>query len=218
MQYIYNLIQGNPGFFAWIFGIVNVLWGVFLYFNGQRHNRELKALQHSLDLDIERRKQVFKMKVTQYERYVGMIDEFGRKYQTELITRMKPLFEQYMSAMLAAANDENSKSVAIATFSSQVMELMNESSEEYMKLKAESRSLKLTASDSLIKIFEELETLVQASMNSAQYLMNQLPALIMSNNEREMSRLQNELNEQGESIKAKSSELERQMRFELKEI
>lgn len=217
MKYIYDLIQENPGFFAWIFGIVNVLWGVFLYFNSKRHDRELKALQHSLDLDLERRKQVFELKVSQYERYVGMLDEFGRKYQTELITRMKPMFEQYMSAMLAA-NGEHSKNAAIATFSTQVMELMNESSAEYMKLKAESRSLKLTASDSLIKIFEELETLVQASMNSAHDLIKQLPVLIMSNDEHEMSRLQNALNEQGECIQVKSSELERQMRFELKEI
>ena len=217
MKYLYDLIKENPGFFAWIFGIVNVLWGCFLYFNNKRHDRELRALQHSLDLDLERRKKVFELKVSQYERYVGMIDEFGRKYQTELIIRMKPIFEQYMSAMLAA-NNEHSKNAAIATFSTQVMTLMNETSSEYMKLKAESKSLKLTASDSLIKIFNELETLVQRSMNSAHDFITQLPMLIMSNNEHEMARLQNILNEQGQNIQTKSSDLENQMRLELKEI
>ena len=98
------------------------------------------------------------------------------------------------------------------------MELMNEASEEYMKLKAESKSLKLTASDSLIKIFEELENLVQASKDSAHNLMKQLPKLIMSNNLNELSKLQDELKTHGETITMKSSELEKQMRFELNEI
>lgn len=217
MKFIYDLIQENPGFFAWVFGIVNVLWGVFLYFNSKRHDRELKMLQHSLDIDLERRKHIFELKASQYDRYATMIDEFGKKYQTELFIRMKPMFEKSLSAMLAAS-DEQSKIAVITTFSAKAMEFIDESSTEYFKLKAESRSLKLTASDSLIKIFEELETLVQASMNSAHDLIRQLPMLIMSNNEKEMSKLQNELNNQGKSIQAKSSELERQMRLELKEF
>jgi len=150
VEYIYNLIQKNPGYFAWIFGIINVSWCIFLYFYIHLHNRGLKAIQHTHDLDLERRKQVFTLKVAQYERYVGMLDEFGRKYQTGIISRMTPMFEQYMSAMLLAANDKEASTVAITTFSSQVMELMNEASEEYFKLKAESKSLKLTSSDALI--------------------------------------------------------------------
>jgi hypothetical protein len=217
MNTIYTLIQQNPEFFAWVFGIVNVLWGAFLYFNKKRHDRELKKLQHSLNLDLERRKQFFELKVSQYERYVVMLDEFGRKYQTELMDRMQPMFQEYMSAMLVAKTEE-AKNMAIGVFSTQVMELMNESSTEYLKLKAESRSLKLTASDRLIEIFEALETLVKESMDSAQEFIKQLPALIMSGNSAEMTAQQTAINRQAENIQTKSNELEQQMRSELKDI
>jgi len=39
MEIIYTLIQENPQFYAWAFGVINILWGVFLYFN-KNHTRE----------------------------------------------------------------------------------------------------------------------------------------------------------------------------------
>lgn len=217
MNTIYTIIQQNPEFFVWAFGIVNVLWGAFLYFNKKRHDRELKKLEHSLNLDLERRKHIFELKISQYERYFVMLDEFGKKYQTELLDRMQPMFKEYMNAMLAAKTDEE-KNAAIGVFSTQVMELMNESSTEYLKLKAESRSLKLTASDKLILIFDTLESLVKGSMDSAQEFIKQLPTFIMAGNSAEMIANQANLIKQSELIQSKSVELEHQMRSELKDI
>ena len=48
MQDIYELIQENPKFYAWVFGIVNLLWVAFAYFNKQRHERNLKQLEQDL--------------------------------------------------------------------------------------------------------------------------------------------------------------------------
>ncbi len=218
MKFIYDLIQADPKYFAWAFGIVNVLWAAFLYFNKKRHDRELRKLQHSLNLDLERRKRVFDLKVGQYDRYVGMLDEFGRKYQTGLLSRVEPIFKQFMSAMLAAASSEELKSTALAEFSVQMLEVFNESSTEWLRLKAESKALKLSASDSLVALFEELETLVEASKGFSESFMKKLPVLIISNDTGEMSRLQRELNKQAESIQEKSKDLERQMRLDLKEF
>ncbi len=217
MNTIYTIIQQNPEFFVRAFGIVNVLWGAFLYFNKKRHDRELKKLEQSLNLDLERRKYIFELKISQYERYFVMLDEFGKKYQAGLLDRMQPMFKEYMNAMLAAKTDEE-KNAAIGVFSTQVMELMNESSTEYLKLKAESRSLKLTASDKLILIFDALESLVKESMDSAQEFIKQLPTLIMAGNSAKMTAKQANLNKQSELIQAKSVELEHQMRSELKVI
>jgi hypothetical protein len=217
MKFIYDLIQQDPEYFAWAFGIVNVLWVAFLYFNKKRHDRALKELQHSLNLDLERRKRVFNLKVGQYERYVGMLDEFGRKYQTGLFSRVEPIFKQFMSAMLAA-NNEQLKTSALAMFSQQMLGVFDESSLEWFKLKAESKSLKLSASDSLISLLEELETLVEGSKDSAQGFIKRLPILITSNDTKEISRLQSELNQQAESIQVKSRALAHQMRLDLKEF
>lgn len=56
MELIFEYIQKQPEYFAWIFAIVNVLWGVFLYFNKKRHTEEVEKLKQSLNLDLKREK------------------------------------------------------------------------------------------------------------------------------------------------------------------
>tara|TARA_R110001583_G_scaffold122895_1_gene274216 strand:+ start:876 stop:1529 length:654 start_codon:yes stop_codon:yes gene_type:complete len=217
VESVYLYIQQNPDYFAWIFFVLNVLWAGYVYFNKQRHDKNLKEIQHSLNLDLERRKKVFELKMSHYERYVKMLDEFGRKYQSELFERMQPIFTRYM-AQMSDCKAEEEKSAALSQFSMQAMELMSESKKEYSILKSESRSLKLTASAALIKIFEELENLVENSIESAKEFINQLPVLIMSNNQTDMQTKRGILNVQGQDIQLKSRELEQQMRIELNEI
>lgn len=217
METLYFYIQQNPDYFAWIFCVLNVLWAGYVYFNKKSHDKNLKELQHSLNLDLERRKKVFELKMSHYERYVKMLDEFGRKYQSELFERMQPIFTRYMAQMLDCKTEEE-KNAALSQFSMQVMALMNESMREYAILKSESRSLKLTASVSLLKIFEELESLVEHSIESVKDFIDQLPTLILSNNQDDIQTKQGILNVQGQDIQLKSSELERQMRIELNEI
>lgn len=50
MESVYNLIQSNPEFFAWIFGGVNALWIAFAYFNRQSHDRAMERLRSSLQI------------------------------------------------------------------------------------------------------------------------------------------------------------------------
>lgn len=50
MELIYNLIQANPKFFAWTFGLVNALWVAFAYFNRQSHEKAMERLRSSLQL------------------------------------------------------------------------------------------------------------------------------------------------------------------------
>ncbi len=39
MSIIYELIQQNPKYFAWVFGVINALWAGFIFFNKKRHDR-----------------------------------------------------------------------------------------------------------------------------------------------------------------------------------
>lgn len=217
METLYELIRNNPELFTNGFIIINALWIVFIYFNKQRHEEKLKSIQHDLNLDLERRKKVFELKVKQYENYVKMLDEFGKEYQTELFSKMQPTFENFLKKVLNAKNEEEKKS-ALNEFSLNIMSLMDGCMRNYYLLKSESRSLKLTASDSLILIFEELESLVDNSIEEAKKLVNELPMLIISNNHEEIERKQVVLNTQSDEIQLKSKSLEFQMRSELSKI
>lgn len=50
MEMIYSIIRSNPEFFAWAFGLVNVLWGIFLYFNKQSHEKAMENLKYKLKI------------------------------------------------------------------------------------------------------------------------------------------------------------------------
>lgn len=79
MQEIYDLIQGNPKFYAWAFGIVNLLWVAFAYFNKQRHERNLKQLEQDLRFKADRRLKIFDLKASEYAKYVTDLDNFGKR-------------------------------------------------------------------------------------------------------------------------------------------
>lgn len=214
---IYEAVQHNPKATAWTFGIVNALWIAFAHFNKKRHEQELKQLQHTLDLDLERRRAVFALKVSSYERYVRMLDDFGKKYQTALGERMAPMFSTYLSAMLKAgtANDKSKEEQAIATFGSSVMSLMNEAGGEYLQLQAESKTLKLTASPDILATLEQLEGLTAQSMKTAQEFMRQFTQLFLTNDQSKIHAYVTLLGEQGANIQVKSRQLEQQMRADL---
>src|SRR5438034_1065004 len=127
MEAIYDIVRQSPEYFAWSFGITNVLWAAFLYFNKKRHDRELEQLRHSLNLDLEKRKRMYEMKAAQFEKYFRMADEFGKKHQADLPLKLQPIFDEYMNSYISAEDkgDKAASTTAITKFSSQIGEIMN---------------------------------------------------------------------------------------------
>ncbi|WP_370300223.1 hypothetical protein [Abyssibacter sp.] len=217
MEAIYELIQANPGYFAWALGLTNVGWGAFVYFNSQSHQRALADKQHELDLDLERRKHIFELRLSQYEKHLSKLDSFGKSYQSEMLSKMQPFMAEYFQEMLSA-QDDGEKDAAITRFSTNIMSLMNDASAEYHVLKSESQSLKLTASDALVELMEELESLMKESMDSAGDFVKAFPQLILACDQLGMKEKQSALEAQGQLIQAKSAEMQAKMRKELNEI
>lgn len=173
MQTIYEIIQQNPKFYAWAFGIINVAWGLFIYFNKQRHEQDLKRLEQELRFSADRRLKIFDLKASQYSQYVTDLDSFGKKNQIEIPARMQPIFDKYLQDYLAATNagDKNREREVIGWFSSQISALMQEGLQDVLKIKYESNRLKLIATDEMLETFEKIETLTQESMDSTNEFM-----------------------------------------------
>lgn len=220
MSAIYAAIQENPEYFAWAFGVVNVLWGLFVYFNKQSHDRAMARLKNDLALESERRKRVFELKASLYETYVANLDAFGRKHQVDLPARMRPIFDKYLSDYLAASEsgDKQQEHQAITWFSGQVSALMYEGLDDVLKLQAESNRLKLTATDEMIDTFSELETLTKASMDKANEFMGQFTEIVLTQDHQRTEKYQAELKELGRKTQEKANELMQQMRAELRAI
>ncbi|TOP47113.1 hypothetical protein CGH14_23520 [Vibrio parahaemolyticus] len=220
MESIYSIIQENPDYFAWVFGLVNALWGIFLYFNKQSHDKALENLKHGLSLEAERRKKVFELKVSQYEAYVSNLDEFGKKHQVDLLAKMQPIFDKYFNDYLAAAQvgDKDKEREVLCWFGTQVSEVMRDSTEDLMKLQAESNKLKLTATDQMVETFARLEALTKASSDKSNEFMSKFLEIVLSQNNELSAKLQEELASLGKETQAVAKELMEQMRQELQTI
>ena len=220
MTAIYEAIQGNPEYFAWAFGVVNVLWVLFVYFNKQSHDRAMARLQSDLGLEAERRKRVFELKASQYETYVANLDAFGKKHQVDLPARMRPIFDKYLSDYLAAteSGDKQQEHQVITWFSGQVSALMQEGLDDVLKLQAESNRLKLTATEEMIDTFSELEVLTKSSMDKANEFMGQFTEIVLTQDHQRTEAYQAELKDLGRRTQEKASQLMQQMRAELRAI
>jgi hypothetical protein len=220
MNAIYETIQESPQYFMWAFGVVNILWVLFTYFNKQTHARQLAKLDQQLRLDADRRLKVFELKVNQYESYVMRLDEFGRRQQADLPARMRSIFAKYFKDFLTAssANDREAEDEVLAWFGSQISDLMQEVYADTLKLKSESNRLKLTATDAMIETFCELEILTDESTAVANDLMRRLVEIVRQGGEQEGEARGAHLAELGKKIQHASQKLLDQMRAELRTI
>ncbi|HEA3089963.1 TPA: hypothetical protein RVR74_002279 [Aeromonas salmonicida] len=220
MQEVYDLIQGNPKFYTWAFGILNLLWVAFAYFNKQRHERKLKQLEQDLRFRADRRLKIFDLKASEYAKYVTDLDSFGKKNQIEMPERMQPIFDQYLQNYLAATEvgDKEREIQVIGWFSSQISALMQEGLKDVLKLKCESNRLKLIATDEMLQTFDKLEQLAQESMDCTNEYMKNFTEIILHQQHGKTEVFKRQAAELASEIQNQTRALMNQMRKELSDI
>lgn len=224
LELIYAAIKARPDYFAWAFGIVNVLWGAFVYFNKKRHERELVSLkatiEHSHNLDLEKRRRLYEMKATQFEKYFRMVDDFGKKNQVDMPRRMQPIINEYFTSYLEAQHngDEEASRVAIIRFGEKVNTLLSEGYEDYMTIQTETHSLKLIATEQLAAIFDLLETQYGEAFKLSQQFMSEFVDMTTRGDNDKIQAYQKEMYEKGAATKTTADTLMCQMRLELQDI
>lgn len=220
MELIYNIIKENPDYFTWVFCLINVLWGLFMYFNKQSHEKAIEKIKHGFSLDIERRRAVFELKVNQYEMYVSRLDDFGRKFQVNMREVMEPVYNKYFKDYLDASLSENKdkEREVICWLNSKISEVMRSGADDLLMLYAESNKLKLTASDEMLATFSRLEALTKATVDKSHEFMSNFLDIIINKNNDLAIKLQSELSELAIETQSTSKELMSQMRKELQSI
>lgn len=195
MQFIYDLIQENPEYYIWVFGVINALWLGFVYFNKQTHEKNLKQLEQDLRYRADRRLKIFDLKASEYGKYVTDLDAFGRKNEIEMPER-----------------------IVIGWLSSQISGLMQEGLKGVLILKSESNRLKLIATDEMLETFDRLEALTQESMDCTNEYMNNFTEIIFNQQNEKTEAFKVKAAELGAEIQKNSKELLNQMRRELSDI
>ncbi|AWB68057.1 hypothetical protein C2869_17235 [Saccharobesus litoralis] len=220
MEDIYKVIANNPDYFAWAFTLINVFWGAFVYFNKKRHQRELVSLKQSLDLDLERRKKVFEMKTSQYEDYFKNMDNIHSKHQNDYQTIVLPIINEFNSSYQRALAVNNNEAATEATikFSEEIGKLTYDGFEELQAMRSQTNALRLTASDKVANLLDELQELYEQLFNISTKMVSDLVQIIMNGDQALAQENQRKLNELGGITKQRSVELREQMRSDLKQI
>lgn len=220
MEDIFIFISEKPEYFAWAFGLINALWIGFIYFNGKRHEKELIKVKQSFDLDLERRKKVFEMKASHYEAYFINIDAIHNRHQTDYQDVFAPIMNEFMSSYLdaAAVSDEEAATSAIIKFSEKISKLTRDGMQEMVVIESETNSLRLTASDEVAALLDEIKFIYSALFEASGKMMSDLVQIIINNDQELASRNQEELYRLGYLAKSKSADLREQMRHDLKQI
>lgn len=220
MEIIYKIISSNPGYFAWAFGLVNVAWGIFLYFNRKQHDKDLEKLRHKHTLDLQKRSKMYELKTTQFQNYFRLMDEFARKHRSDFSEKFKPLLDRFMQDYLKAEScqDQQGSTQAITQFGSGIGHLTAAGHKEYLAMKSETNSLRLIASDSVITLLDRVQAANDAALSAANELMNEYVQLFVTRNHLELERRQRILHQAGDVITDLRAQLMEQMRKELSEI
>jgi hypothetical protein len=80
MEEIYKIVENNPEIFTWVFGLATFLWGAFLYFNKQSHNKAMAKLQHDLKIKEIAALPLIK-KLQELEELAGEAKEIATSYR-----------------------------------------------------------------------------------------------------------------------------------------
>jgi hypothetical protein len=220
MEVVFKIISNNPEFFLWVFGVVNAFWGIFLYFNKKRHQRELISLKQSLDLDLERRKKLFEMKTSQYEDYFKSIDAMHNRHQNDYQEIVLPIIHEFNSAYQRAydINDLKAQTKATIIFQEKIGKLTYDGFEEVQVIRSQTNTLRLTASDEVALYLDELHELYDQLFQISTKTVTDLVTITVGGNQELAIKNQNKLNELSEITKKKSLKLREQMRCDLKAI
>ena len=220
LETIFEIISQKPEFFTWVFGVVNALWISFLYFNTKRHKAELECLKQSLNLDLERRKKVFEMKSSQYEAYFKSIDALHNRHQTDYQDVVLPIINDFNSAYTRAmsAGNTNAATEASILFQERIGKISRDGFQEVQVIKSETNTLRLTASDAIAELLDELEVLYDKMFEHSGKMISDLVKITMNNDQKLASENQAILNKLGDVTKAKSRALREQMRLDLQNI
>lgn len=81
MEYIYELVKANPAYFTWIFAVINVLWGLFVYFNKQSHDKVIARLKYDLAIKEAETLPLIK-KLQELEELAGEAKEVANSYRS----------------------------------------------------------------------------------------------------------------------------------------
>lgn len=185
-----------------------------------RFNRELEELKKEHQLDISRRKYQYESKKEQYLKFFRLLDEFSNEHNVKTQETFLPILDEFNKSYINAANSNNKKheANAITVFQKKIQKLMFDANQELIRIKQETNTVRLIASDNILQKLDLLTLAYDKSLEASNQMMKDMLPLMLSKNQEKMKEQQRELEVAAMVINKIKSDIINLMRSELNEI
>ncbi|MDP2692493.1 MAG: hypothetical protein Q8O88_02520 [bacterium] len=185
-----------------------------------KYSKEIEEIKKGHLLDIEKRKYQYESKKEQYINFFKLLDNFNTDSNVNAQDKMIPIIEEFNRNYLNSVNRNNKKdeSNAITVMSKKVQKLMLDSNKELSKIKLETNTIRIIASDSIIKTLDLLELAYDKSFEESSKMMKDLQIQVIAKDQEGIKKSQREMQVIANVIMKLKNDIIQQMRIELNEI
>jgi hypothetical protein len=182
--------------------------------------KELEELKKEHQLDISKRKYQYESKKETYFKFFQLIDQFTRDNNVKNQENLMPILDEFNRNYLHAASQNNKKAEtnAVTVMSKKIQKLTFDASQDLIKIKQETNTIRLIASDEILRKLDVLNLAYDKSMEVSNQMMSSLPSLMLTNNQEQMKADQREIEISAMVINRIRDQIIELMRAELNEI
>ena len=181
---------------------------------------ETERIKKDFQLEISKRRYQYESKKEQYILFFKLLDQFTNEANKSTQEKLLPILDEFNRNFLnsSSRNDKKGENNATSVMSKKIQRLTFEANESLIKIKQETNTIRLIASDRIIQKLDLLELAYDKNMEQAIKMMNDLPKQMMSNDQYGMKKSQREIEISALVIKEIKDEIKELMRKELDEI
>ena len=181
---------------------------------------ETERIKKDFQLEISKRRYQYESKKEQYILFFKLLDQFTNEANKSTQEKLLPILDEFNRNFLnsSSRNDKKGENNATSVMSKKIQRLTFEANESLIKIKQETNTIRLIASDRIIQKLDLLELAYDKNMEQAIKMMNDLPKQMMSNDQYGMIKSQREIEISALVIKEIKDEIIELMRKELDEI
>ena len=181
---------------------------------------ETERIKKDFQLEISKRRYQYESKKEQYILFFKLLDQFTNEANKSTQEKLLPILDEFNRNFLnsSSRNDKKGENNATSVMSKKIQRLTFEANESLIKIKQETNTIRLIASDRIIQKLYLLELAYDKNMEQAIKMMNDLPKQMMSNDQYGMKKSQREIEISALVIKEIKDEIIELMRKELDEI
>jgi len=123
------------------------------------YKKELEGIKKDHQLDIDKRKYKYESKQEQFKKFFQLLDQLSYESSQNLQKKITPIMTDFHFNFLQGEtnNDKETSNRAISKFSGDIQELIGESNQYLIRLRAETNGLKLIANREILDLLAQLE-------------------------------------------------------------